>query len=165
MAKENSFDIVSTPDLSELQNAIDQTRRETATRYDFRGKDISVEWDPSNWLIILQSPEGLVMDSLQSVLTEKCARRNVPLRFLEFGEAKHRGLDQSRVEVTVKHGIETGKAKEIQKAIRGKFAKIDVQVQGDALRVSSKSKDDLQQVMQFVRGSDFGLELNFNNFR
>jgi hypothetical protein len=165
MAKENSFDIVSTPDLSELQNAIDQTRRETATRYDFRGKDISVGWDASNWLVVLQAPEGLIMDALQAVLTEKCARRNVSLRFLAFGEPKHRGLDQSRVEVTIQHGIETGKAKEIQKAIRGKFAKIDVQIQGDALRVSSKSKDDLQQVMQFVRGSDFGLELNFNNFR
>lgn len=165
MAKESSFDVVSTPDLSELQNAIDQTRREIATRYDFRGQNASIEWNAARWVIALDAPDGLVMESLQQVLSDKCARRNLSLRFFEFGEPKHRGMDRAQVEVSVKNGIEQAKAKEIQKAMRTQFPKVDVQIQGDALRVSSKSKDDLQLVMQWIKGSDFGIELSFNNFR
>ncbi len=165
MPKESSFDIVSSPDVSELQNALDQTRREVATRYDFRGHDVSVTWDAARWLITLDAPSGMVMDALQSVLTDKAAKRGVALRFLEFGKPELHGMERATVPVTVKNGIETPKAKEIQKAIRALDAKVDVQIQGDALRVTSKNKDDLQKVIQWLKSQDFEIELTFTNYR
>lgn len=165
MAKESSFDVVSSPDLSELQNALDQARREVVTRYDFRGHDVSITWDASAWRITLDAPSGMVMDSLQTVLTDKMAKRGVALRFLEFGNAELHGMERATLPITVKNGIETPKAKEIQKAIRGLDAKVDVQIQGDALRVTSKNKDDLQKVIQSLKSQDFGIELSFTNYR
>ena len=156
---------MSEPDWSEVLNAIDQTRREVGTRYDFRGHDITVEYDQSKHVIALDAPEGLVMDSLRTVLGEKMARRQVSLRFLEFGNTESHGMSRARVSVTVKSGIETDVAKKIQKAIRGLGIKVEPQIQGDAIRVSGKSRDDLQAVMQFLKGQDFGLELVFTNFR
>lgn len=165
MAKESSFDIVSSPDLSELQNALDQTRREVATRYDFRGHEVTVTWDSAAWLITLDAPSGMVMDALQGVLTDKMAKRGIALRFLEFGKPELHGMEMATLPVTIKNGIETPKAKEIQKAIRALDAKVDVQIQGDALRVTSKNKDDLQKVIQWLKGHDFGIELTFTNYR
>ncbi|MDA8194706.1 MAG: YajQ family cyclic di-GMP-binding protein [Thermaerobacter sp.] len=165
MAKESSFDVVSEPDLAELINALDQTRRETATRYDFRGHDIVIEWDAAQYKIRLDSPAGMVLDSLQNVLGERMARRGVSLRFLEFGEPEPHGMDRATVVVTVKKGIETSQAKNLQKAIRAMGLKVDAQIQGDAIRVSGKSKDDLQAVMQGLRAQDFGIDLAFVNLR
>lgn len=165
MAKDSSFDIVSEPDWSEVLNAIDQTRREANTRYDFRGQDIAIDYDQSKHIITLEAPEGLVMDSLKTVLGEKMARRQVSLKFLEFGAVEPHGMARARVTVTIKSGIETDMAKKIQKAIRGVGVKVEPQIQGDALRVSGKNRDDLQAVIQFLKSQDFGIELAFVNFR
>lgn len=156
---------MSEPDWSEVLNAIDQTRREVGTRYDFRGHDITVDYDQAKHVIALDAPEGLVMDSLRTVLGEKMARRQVSLRFLEFGDTESHGMSRARISVTVKSGIETDVAKKIQKAIRGLGVKVEPQIQGDAIRVNGKNRDDLQAVMQFLKGQDFGLELVFTNFR
>ncbi|PSR21782.1 MAG: YajQ family cyclic di-GMP-binding protein [Sulfobacillus acidophilus] len=165
MPKESSFDIVSEPNWSEVLNALDQTRRETSTRYDFRGHDITVEYDASTHQVVLDAPEGLMMDSLKAVLGEKMARRQVSLKFLDFGPAENHGMNRQRLTVTIKSGIETEIAKKIQKAIRGLGLKVESQIQGNAIRVSGKNRDDLQAVIQHLKGQDFGIELVFNNFR
>lgn len=165
LAKESSFDIVSEPDWSEVLNALDQVRRETETRYDFRGKEIQVEWDQANHQIRLDAPSGMVMESLKTVLGEKMARRQVSLRFLDYGDEEPHGMDRARMTVTIKKGIDTADAKKIQKAIRALPAKVDVQIQGEALRVSAKNRDDLQAVIQHMKAEDFGIELVFNNYR
>jgi uncharacterized protein YajQ (UPF0234 family) len=165
MPKDSSFDIVSEPDWSEVLNAIDQTRREVNTRYDFRGQDVMVEYDAQAHRISLDAPEGLVMESLKTVLGEKMAKRQVSLRFLEFGSPESHGMARQRLVVTVKSGIAADAAKAIQKAIRGLGKKVESQIQGDAIRVSAKSRDDLQAVITFLKGEDFGIELVFTNFR
>lgn len=165
MAKDSSFDVVSEPDLGELKNAIDQTRREIETRYDFQGHHATIDWDGVKYEIVLSAPEGMVMESLQTVLSQKMAKRNISLRFLEFSDPVAHGMNRAVVTVRIKKGIETPKAKEIQKAIKALGLKVDVQIQGDTLRVSSKSKDDLQKTIQSLRGMDFGIEIGFNNFR
>lgn len=165
MPKDSSFDIVSEPDWSEVLNAIDQTRREANTRYDFRGQDIKIDYDAAKHVITLDAPEGMVMDSLRTVLGEKMARRSVSLKFLEFGDVESHGMSRARVTVTLKSGIATDTAKKIQKAIRGLGLKVEAQIQADAIRVSGKNRDDLQAVIQTLKGQDFGIELAFINFR
>ena len=165
MPKDSSFDIVSEPDWSEVLNALDQSRREVQTRYDFRGQDVTIDYDPSGHLITLDAPEGMVMQSLETVLTEKMAKRQVSLKFLEFGAPESHGMNRQRIIVTLKSGIATDVAKKIQKAIRGLGVKVEGQIQGDAIRVSGKNRDDLQTVIQFLKGQDFGIELVFTNYR
>ena len=165
MAKDSSFDIVSEPDWSEVLNAIDQTRREANTRYDFRGHNISIEYDQSAHVITLDAPEGLVMDALRSVLGEKMARRQVSLKFLEFQEPESHGMARQRVAVAIKSGIESDTAKKIQKAIRALGVKVEPQIHGEAIRVSGKNRDDLQKVIQFLKDQDFGIELVYTNYR
>lgn len=165
MAKDSSFDVVSEPDWSEVLNALDQTRRETQTRYDFRGKEVVVDYDQAQHVITLDAPEGMVLDALRTVLGEKMARRNVSLKFLEFGAVESHGMQRARLAVTIKAGIEADVAKKIQKAIRGSGIKVEAQIQGEAIRVNGKNRDDLQAAIQFLKGQDFGIELNFTNYR
>jgi len=165
VAKDNSFDIVSEPDWAEVLNAIDQVRRETANRYDFRGHSITVDYDDKAHEIRLDAPSGMIMDALSTVVGEKMARRNVSLRFLDYGEVEPHGMDRARRTIKLKAGIATADAKKIQKAIRDLGVKVDTQIQGDAIRVSGKSRDDLQRVIQALKAQDFGIELVFTNFR
>lgn len=165
MAKDSSFDIVSEPNWAEVLNAVDQTRREVNTRYDFRGHEVTVEYNTSERRITLDAPEGLVMDSLRAVLGEKMAKRQVSLKFLEFLAPESHGMSRQRVVVQIKSGIASDVAKKIQKAIRGMGIKVEAQIQGEAIRVSGKNRDDLQTVMQTLNSQDFGIELVYNNFR
>lgn len=164
MAKDNSFDIVSEPDLGEVTNAVDQTEREVAQRYDFRGHDITIEWDRDH-TIVLEAPEGMVMDALLTVLDQKMARRGVSLRFLETGPREPRSNNRARVTVTLKRGLSPETAKQISQAIRGLKIKVDPQIQGSIVRVSGKDKDDLQTVIAALKQQDFGVELGFTNYR
>src|SRR5579875_3195411 len=164
MAKENSFDIVSEPDLGEVTNAVDQTRREVAQRYDFRGHDVTITWDRDR-TIILEAPAGMVMDALLTVLEQKMARRGVSLRFLEIGPREPRGNDRARVTIALRRGLTNETAKQIAQAVRGLKLKVDPQIQANIVRVSGKSKDDLQAVIAALKQQDFGVELAFTNYR
>ncbi|MGC8488143.1 MAG: YajQ family cyclic di-GMP-binding protein [Clostridia bacterium] len=164
MAKDNSFDIVSEPDLGEVTNAVDQTEREVVQRYDFRGHDIVVEWDKER-TIVLEAPEGMVMDALITVLEQKLARRGVSLRFLETGPREARSNNRSRVTISLKRGLSQEIAKQITQSIRALKIKVDPQIQGTAVRVSAKNKDDLQAVIGHLKEQDFGVELSFTNYR
>jgi uncharacterized protein YajQ (UPF0234 family) len=165
MAKDSSFDIVSEPNWSEVLNAVDQTRREVAQRYDFRGHDITVDWDATAKVVQLEAPEGMVMDALSTVLGEKMAKRGVALGYLDFADVTVSGIDRAKRQVRLRHGLESAVAKNIQKAIKGLTAKVDTQIQGDTIRVSAKSKDDLQAVIAWMKTQDFGVELSPTNYR
>lgn len=165
MAKESSFDIVSAPNWAEVLNAVDQTRRETTQRYDFRDQNVEVDYDPGTKIITLRAPAGMVMESLSTVLGEKMAKRGVSLRFLDFKEPVPSSGDRSVREVHIRHGLDTTVAKAVQKGVRGLGLKVEAQVQGDAVRVSGKNKDDLQAVIRWMKGQDFGVELAADNFR
>lgn len=165
MAKDNSFDVVSEPDWGELTNAVDQTRHEVASRYDFRGQDVEVAYDRKQLRIVLDAPAGMVMDALVAALEQRCARRGISLRFLDKQEPERHGMDRARLTIRIKSGIETEVAKKIQQAVRALKLKVDTQIQGDALRVSGKNRDDLQAVMRALDSQDFGIELAYTNYR
>jgi uncharacterized protein YajQ (UPF0234 family) len=165
VAKDNSFDIVSEPDWGELTNAVDQTRREAAQRYDFRGHDLVIDFDRKAATVTLEGPAGLVLDALVEVFEQKCARRGVSLRFLDRGPVEPLPQDRGRVVVKIRSGLGTEVAKRMQQAIRATKLKVDAQIQGDAIRVSGKSRDDLQAVIQALKAQDFGVELAFTNYR
>ncbi|MCL6596307.1 MAG: YajQ family cyclic di-GMP-binding protein [Firmicutes bacterium] len=166
MAKESSFDIVSEPDMAEVANAVDQTRREAAQRYDFRGQDVAVSFDPRAGTIVLEAPAGMTLEALERLLLERMARRGVSLRFLDIpAEPELLSHGRGRKAVVLRRGLGPDKAKEIQRAVRALGLKVEAQVQGDAVRVAGKSKDDLQAVIRALRGQDFGVELTFTNYR
>lgn len=166
MPKDSSFDIVSEPDMAEVQNATEQTRRETTQRYDFRGHEVAVELDVKQGTVTLEAPAGLVMESLERLFLERAAKRNVALRFFDIpAEAELGSHDRARKVLTLRRGLTPEKAKEIQKAVKSLGLKVEAQVQGDLVRVSAKSRDDLQAVIQAMRGQDFGVELDFVNYR
>lgn len=163
MASNNSFDIVSDFDRQELVNAIDQTQREIKSRYDLKDTKSTVELGENS--IIVNSDSDFTLESINSILREKAAKRKLSQKIFEFGKVESAGGDRVRQEITLKKGISQELAKKISKLIRDNFKKVQASIQGDAVRVSSKSKDDLQQVMQLVKQEDYPVDLQFNNYR
>jgi hypothetical protein len=158
-----SFDIVSEVDLQEVRNAVDQASREIGQRFDFKGTGTSLEL--SGEAIELHAGTEDRLKAAWQVLQEKAVRRQVPLKSLQPGELQPAAKGTVRRTVTVVRGIPDEKAKQISKFVRGAVPKAQTQIQGDQLRVSAKSKDDLQKAIQAVKGEDFGLALQFTNYR
>ncbi|GAA0134218.1 YajQ family cyclic di-GMP-binding protein [Paenibacillus sp. YSY-4.3] len=163
MASESAFDIVSKMDMQELTNAIDQTEREIANRFDFKGSksELKVEKDD---LVIVSDDEyklGAVIDILQS----KMIKRGLPIKNLDYGKVEPASLGTVRQRIKLKQGIDSENAKKINVMIRDSKLKVKSQIQGDQIRVTGKSKDDLQQVMQMLRKGDLSLDLQFTNFK
>jgi uncharacterized protein YajQ (UPF0234 family) len=158
-----SFDIVSEVDPHEIRNAFDQAHRELLTRFDFKntGTDISIDED----LVEFRSSTENRLKAAVEVFKEKCVRREVPLKSLIEGPILPAAKGTVRQTVHVTRGINDEKAREITKFIRGSGVKVQAQVQGLQIRVSGKKKDDLQQVIQALKGEDFGLALQFTNYR
>ena len=158
-----SFDVVSKVDLMELDNAINTAQKELAQRYDFRGTNTSLERTPEG-IILRTSDEPRAMATL-TVLRERMAKRNVSQRCLDPEDVQPAGGQTVRQLVKIKQGIESDTAKKIVKTIKDAKVKVQAQIQGDELRVSGKNRDDLQASMQLIRQGDFGLDLQFVNFR
>ncbi|MGO8684750.1 MAG: YajQ family cyclic di-GMP-binding protein [Thermoleophilia bacterium] len=163
MAKESSFDVVSEVDLNEVRNAVNLAQKEIATRYDFK-KSISKITLEEDGIVLMSDNEGK-LKSVVDILEEKLVRRKVSLKALQYGkvEASLGGTVRQRAELAA--GISDEKAKAMNKLIRQQFKKVKVSIQGDSLRVFSSSKDDLQAVMELLREQDFGLPLQFTNYR
>ncbi len=163
MAKELSFDVVSQADRNEVHNAVNLAQKELATRYDFKKSvsAISIEGDD---LVLVSDDEGKLR-SVVDVLEDKLVRRKVPLKALQYGKVDAALGGTVRQRVRVNQGIDEEKARAISKLVRGEFKKVKVSVQGDTLRVSSPKKDELQAVMQLLRDNDFGIPLQFTNYR
>jgi cyclic-di-GMP-binding protein len=163
MAQDFSFDVVSKVDLQELKNAVDQTLREIGTRFDFKDSVSNVELEGS--ALKLHSDDEYRLKALIEVLQGKLVRRGVSLKAMEYGKIEPASKGTVRQEITVRQGIDADKARQMSKLIRDSKRKVQAQIQGDQLRVSSKSKDELQAIMQLLRGQDFGIDLQFVNYR
>ncbi|HEX6548110.1 MAG TPA: YajQ family cyclic di-GMP-binding protein [Candidatus Dormibacteraeota bacterium] len=164
MPQEFSFDVVSEYDGAELTNAIDQTRREATTRFDFKGTDPSVE-RRGDAIVLEASTEDRARALLQ-VLREKAARRGLSPKLFKAGEPRTIGKGRGQIEVTLNAGIDDALAKDLQKRIRSVSPKVQARIQGDQLRVTSPSKDQLQAVIQALRDAeDIPVPLDFKNYR
>lgn len=157
-----SFDIVSKVDEHELTNAVDQANREVTTRFDFKGTNASYEY--KNDVITLIAPSDFQLKQMAEILYTKLAKRNLDARILDFQDPAI-SLHQARQEIKVKQGIETTLAKKIVKIIKEKHNKVQSSIQGDQVRVTGKKRDDLQEVITFLRAEKLELPLQFDNFR
>jgi uncharacterized protein YajQ (UPF0234 family) len=159
-----SFDVVSEVDTQEVRNAVDQASRELGTRFDFKGTDSSIELTEGE--LTLRSSTEDRLKAVRQVLEEKLVRRNVSLKALEYGKVEEASGASARQKVTIQAGISSDKARELNKAIKEMAKKgIQSQTQGDQLRVTGKKRDDLQAVIAALKERDFGVPLQFTNFR
>lgn len=166
MAKKNSFDVSTGVDLQEVDNAVNQAHKEIATRYDFKGTDCVIEFDRKVGAVKLEADDEYRLTALAQVLREKLTRRGVPVRNLDEGEPETGTLGRARQAITLKQGIDQDTAKRIVKAVKDEgFKKVQVAIQGEELRVTSPSRDELQDVITFLKSQDFGVELQFGNYR
>ncbi len=165
MSKTFSFDIVSEFDQSEMNNAVDQTAREIATRYDFQGTSSKIGYDKEKQVIELESNSELKLDTIIDVLESKFIKREVDLKHLDkSAEVVQSGMLFKKT-LPLVQGLDQEKAKKITKLLREKYPKAKTQIQGEAVRVTSQSKDELQGVMNSLRSSELDMPLNFTNFR
>lgn len=158
-----SFDIVSKVQMHEVDNAVQQASKEVATRYDFRDSDTSIERTPEG--IQLESNSQAKLDATLSVLQEKLVRRKVSLKAIDPQPAIKGGGDRMRQLVKLNQGIAIEKAKEVVKFIKSSGLKVQAAIQDDQVRVTGKKRDDLQSAIQAMRAHDFGIELQFENYR
>jgi len=159
-----SFDVVSEVDVQEVRNAIDQAQRELATRFDFKGTESTLEFKDN--AIQLESASEERLKAAAQVLEEKMVRRKVSLKALDYGKVEEASKGRARQTVSIQVGISDEKAREIGKYIKGLGLKgVQHQVQADQLRVTGKKRDDLQTAIASLREHDFGVPLDFTNFR
>lgn len=166
MASVASFDITSGVDLQEVDNAVNQARKEIAQRYDFKGSRAAIEFDRSGSAITLIADDEFKMNAVWDVLQGRLVRRGVPTKNLTPGELERAANDTVRRVVALQQGIPTEAAREIVKFLKDrKLKKVQAAIQADQVRVSSSSKDDLQEAIRLLREHDFGVALQFGNYR
>ena len=160
---DSSFDVVSSVDLQEVKNAIGQAMKEITTRFDLKGTSSNIDLVGEE--IIITSGDESKMKAVRDVLEGRLVKRNVPLKAMTFGDIEKALAGTARQKVTLQKGIPTEKAREIVKIIKGTKLKVQASIQADQVRVTGKSKDDLQSVMQLLRGTDLGIDMQFTNRR
>jgi cyclic-di-GMP-binding protein len=166
MATNASFDVSTGADLQEVDNAVNQAVKEIAQRYDFKGTHCTIEFDRAKAEIRLAADDEFRMTALEDVLQGRLIKRGVPVKNLKSGDIEHGAGTSVRRTVALTQGIPQDIAKKIVKAVKdGGFKKVQTSIQGDELRVTSPSKDELQAVMNALRAGDFGIELKFGNYR
>ncbi len=166
MASLASFDVSTGCDLQEVDNAVNQATKEVAQRYDFKGSKAAISFDRSGASVTLIADDDFKMKALFDVLQAKLIKRGVPVKNLDLGAVMPAANDTVRRVITLTQGIPSDTAKAIVKAIKDrKFKKVQAAIQGDEIRVQSPSKDELQSVMAFLRGQEWGIELQFGNYR
>ncbi len=163
MASTFSFDIVSDFDRQELVNTIDQVTRDVNSRYDL--KDTNTTLDLSEEMLVINTSSEMTRDAVVDILSQKAAKRGLSLKIFEYGKIESASGNRIRQEVTLKKGISQEIAKQISKLIRDEFKKVQASIQGDAVRVSAKAKDDLQGVMVRLKTEEFPVALQFTNYR
>lgn len=166
MASACSFDITSTIDLQEVDNALNQARKELAQRYDFKGSKASIEFDAKESKLVLVADDNLKLNALWEIVQTRLVRRNVPTQNLTRGTATPASGSMLRQEITLQQGIPSEAAREIVKCLKDSGPKkVQASIQGDQLRVTSTSKDDLQEAMRVLRSREFSVALQFGNYR
>ena len=163
MAAENSFDIVSKIDMAEVTNAVTQAMKEISQRFDFKGSKSNIEQEKE--ALVVLSDDEYKLKSVVDILQGKLVKRGVPTKNLSYGKVEAALSGTVRQRITMQQGIPTDKAKEVVKAIKDAKIKVQASIQADQVRVSGKNRDDLQAVIQLLKGKDFGVELQFTNYR
>lgn len=161
-----SFDVVSKVDLAELDNALDQSKKEIETRYDFKGAKASMDKQPENAVLLKAASESHV-DSMREILFQKLSKRGISLRNVEIGAVEESGLSMYKQLMTVKEGVTPEKLKKLTAIVKESKLKAQPSIQGDSLRVTAKNRDDLQAVIALLRSKadELDLSLQYNNFR
>jgi uncharacterized protein YajQ (UPF0234 family) len=166
MADNFSFDVTTGVDLQEVDNAINHAQKEIAQRYDFKGSKSTIEFRRAENMIVLLADDEFRMRALFDVVQTRLIKRHVSVKNLDIGDVKPAGGDTVRREIKLKTALDSDTARKVAAAIKdAKMKKVQAAIQGDQVRVSSPSKDDLQGAMTLLRGKDFGVELKFGNYR
>lgn len=161
-----SFDVTTGVDMQEVDNAVNQAQKEIGQRYDFKGSKASIEFKRAENMLVLAADSDFQMTALTDVLRSRLIKRNVPVKNLDIGEVKPAGGDTVRCEIKLKTALDTETAKKVAAAIKeAKIPKTQAAIQSDQVRVSAPSRDDLQRAIQLLRSRDFGVELQFGNYR
>ena len=163
MAQQNSFDIVSQVDRAEVTNAIHQTVKEVRQRFDFKGSNANVALEEND--LVLSAEDETKLRNMNDIFQQKLVRRGVPLKALSYGTVEPAAGGTVRQRVQIQQGIPQEKAKEIVKSIKDSKAKVQASIQGDTVRVSGKDRDTLQQVIAGLKAKDFGINMQFTNYR
>jgi uncharacterized protein YajQ (UPF0234 family) len=160
---ESSFDVVSNVDMQEVKNAIGQAMKEITTRFDLKGtrSEIAIEGEE----LVLSTGDESKIKAVRTVLEERLVKRSVPLKAFTFGDVEKALGGTARQKATLQKGIPSEKAREIVKIIKGSKLKVQAAIQGDQVRVTGKNRDDLQSVIQLLKGTDLGIDMQFTNYR
>ncbi|HWI54834.1 MAG TPA: YajQ family cyclic di-GMP-binding protein [Desulfobacteria bacterium] len=162
-AKENSFDIVSEVSMQEIDNALNQARREIETRFDFKGSKSEIKYE--NDVITLISDDEFKLQNVVDILESKMIKRGIDLKTLKYGKVDQASGNTVRQQVNIQQGIDANLAKEIVKDIKNSKIKVQASIQGDKLRVAGKERDDLQKVIQMLKEKEYDVPLQFSNYR
>lgn len=166
MAAASSFDITSPIDFQEVDNALNQARKEVGQRYDFKGAKADIELNAADKTLTLVADDNFKMSALWEVVQTRLVRRSVPIKNFKVGDAEPASGGTVRKVITIQQGIPVEAAREIVKFLKDKkLKKVQASIQGDQVRITSPSKDDLQQAMHVLREHDFGVALHFGNYR
>jgi cyclic-di-GMP-binding protein len=164
MAQDNSFDIVSKVDLQEVSNAIQNAVKEVHTRFDLKDSKSEIALEGKD-AIIVNSSDEYKLKAVNDILQSKLVKRGVPLKALTYGPVEAAAGSRSRQKITMQQGIPTEKAKEIVKLIKDSKKKVQASIQADTVRVSGKDRDTLQEIIALLKGHDFGIDMQFTNYR
>jgi uncharacterized protein YajQ (UPF0234 family) len=162
---ENTFDVTSKIDLNEVLNAVHQATKEITTRYDLKDSKSSIELNEKEHKLLLASSDEYKLKAVTEILGQKLVKRNVPLKGLEYSPITHASGGSVRQEISLQQGIPIEKAKDVVKLIKDSKLKVQASIQGDLVRVSGKDRDTLQQVIALLRNKDFGIDMQFTNYR
>jgi uncharacterized protein YajQ (UPF0234 family) len=164
MASDNSFDIVSKVDLQEVRNAIDQASKEIHTRFDLKNSHSEIRLE-GNDAIQLASADEYKLKAITEILEQKLVKRGVSLKALTFGKIEPASGSSVRQKITLQQGIASEKAKEIVRVVKDSKKKAQASIQGDTVRISGKDRDTLQEIIALLKGHDFGIDMQFTNYR
>lgn len=163
MAKENSFDIVSKTDYAEVTNAVHQTEKEVSQRFDFKGSTAKVEVVEKD--LVLSAEDETKLRNMNDILQSKLVKRGISLKALDYQKVEAAAGGSVRQLVKIQQGIPTEKAKEVVRAIKDSKLKVQASIQGETVRVSGKDRDTLQEVISMLKSTDFGIDMQFDNYR
>ncbi len=162
---ENTFDIVSKIELAEVSNAVQQALKEIHQRFDLKDSKSDIQLNEKDNKLVLASLDEFKLKAISDVLEQKLVKRKVPLKGLSFGPIQPAAGSTVRQEITLQQGISTEKAREIVKAVKDSKKKVQASIQGDFVRIAGKDRDTLQDVIAMLRGHDFGIDMQFTNYR
>jgi len=160
-----SFDVVSEVDQQEVDNAINQARKEIDQRYDFKGSNTKIDWNPKEHTIVLHTSDDMKLRALTETLNGKMIKRGVSMKSLDYQKAEEATGMSLRQTIKIKHGLEGEQAKQITKGVKELKLKVQAQIQGDSVRITGKSKDDLQTAIVALKGLALDFPIQFTNYR